>query len=51
MRDLMVFEYRVVDWGIVVIFATVYVGMFIGGSPRLKLDRAGVALLGAFGRC
>lgn len=36
-----------IDWGIVAIFATVYVGMFLGGLPRLKLDRAGVALLGA----
>ncbi len=36
-----------VDWVIVAIFTTVYVGMFLGGLPRLKLDRAGVALLGA----
>lgn len=28
-------------------FATVYLGMFLGGLPRLKLDRSGVALLGA----
>ncbi|OYT92929.1 MAG: anion transporter [Burkholderiales bacterium PBB3] len=35
------------DWGIVVVFATVYLGMFLGGLPRLKLDRSGVALLGA----
>ena len=35
--------------GIVAVFATVYVGMFLGGLPRLKLDRAGVALLGAIG--
>lgn len=34
---------------IVAIFATVYLGMFLGGLPRLKLDRAGVALLGAIG--
>ncbi len=32
---------------IVAIFVTVYVGMFLGGLPKLKLDRAGVALLGA----
>lgn len=32
---------------IVAIFVTVYVGMFLGGLPRLKLDRSGVALLGA----
>lgn len=32
---------------IVAIFITVYVGMFLGGLPRLKLDRSGVALLGA----
>jgi Na+/H+ antiporter NhaD/arsenite permease-like protein len=35
------------DWGVVAVFATVYLGMFLGGLPRLKLDRAGVALLGA----
>ncbi|MBT9495205.1 MAG: anion transporter [Paucibacter sp.] len=35
------------DWAIVAIFATVYLGMFLGGLPRLKLDRSGVALLGA----
>jgi len=35
------------DWAIVVIFGVVYLGMFLGGLPRLKLDRAGVALLGA----
>jgi Na+/H+ antiporter NhaD/arsenite permease-like protein len=29
------------------IFATVYLGMIIGGLPFLQLDRAGVALLGA----
>ena len=34
---------------VVAIFATVYVGMFLSGLPRLKLDRAGVALLGAIG--
>ena len=36
-----------VDWLVVAVFTTVYVGMFLGGLPRLKLDRAGVALLGA----
>ena len=35
------------DWGIVAVFVTVYIGMFLGGLPRLKLDRSGVALLGA----
>jgi Na+/H+ antiporter NhaD/arsenite permease-like protein len=35
------------DWGIVAVFATVYVGMFLGGLPTLRLDRSGVALLGA----
>jgi Na+/H+ antiporter NhaD/arsenite permease-like protein len=35
------------DWIVVAIFATVYLGMFLGGLPRLKLDRSGVALLGA----
>ncbi|TSE36142.1 SLC13 family permease [Tepidimonas charontis] len=29
------------------IFAVVYIGMFLGGLPRLKLDRTGVAVLGA----
>jgi di/tricarboxylate transporter len=29
------------------VFATVYLGMILGGLPRLKLDRSGVALLGA----
>ena len=29
------------------IFATVYAGMVLGGLPRLGLDRTGVALLGA----
>jgi len=32
---------------IVTIFALVYVGMILGGFPGLKLDRAGIALLGA----
>jgi Na+/H+ antiporter NhaD/arsenite permease-like protein len=31
---------------IVAVFAIVYFGMFLGGLPRLKLDRSGVALLG-----
>ncbi|HEX5738036.1 MAG TPA: anion transporter [Hydrogenophaga sp.] len=35
------------DWAIVLVFAVVYLGMFLGGLPRLKLDRSGVALLGA----
>ena len=35
------------DWGVIAVFAIVYLGMFLGGLPRLKLDRAGVALLGA----
>lgn len=35
------------DWSIVAVFVTVYIGMFLGGLPRLKLDRSGVALLGA----
>ena len=30
---------------VVAIFATVYLGMIIGGLPFLQLDRAGVALL------
>ncbi|MFN3493581.1 MAG: anion transporter [Hydrogenophaga sp.] len=35
------------DWAILAVFAVVYLGMFLGGLPRLKLDRSGVALLGA----
>jgi Na+/H+ antiporter NhaD/arsenite permease-like protein len=35
------------DWGILSVFAVIYLGMFLGGLPRLKLDRSGVALLGA----
>ena len=35
------------DWGVVAIFVMVYIGMVLGGLPRLKLDRSGVALLGA----
>ncbi|MDP2006971.1 MAG: SLC13 family permease [Rubrivivax sp.] len=38
---------RAIDGGVVAIFAVVYLGMFLGGLPRLKLDRSGVALLGA----
>jgi len=33
--------------GVAVVFAVVYLGMILGGLPRLKLDRSGVALLGA----
>ena len=40
-------DHNATDWGIVAVFATVYLGMFLGGLPRLKLDRSGVALLGA----
>jgi Na+/H+ antiporter NhaD/arsenite permease-like protein len=40
-------EHTATDWGVVAVFATVYLGMFLGGLPRLKLDRSGVALLGA----
>jgi len=32
---------------VAVVFAVVYLGMILGGLPRLKLDRSGVALLGA----
>ncbi|MDP3336127.1 MAG: SLC13 family permease, partial [Rhodoferax sp.] len=42
-------EHSLTDWGIVAIFVTVYIGMILGGLPRLKLDRSGVALLGAIG--
>ncbi len=33
--------------GVALVFALVYLGMILGGLPRLKLDRSGVALLGA----
>ncbi|MDR7093259.1 anion transporter [Hydrogenophaga laconesensis] len=42
-----VLSHSATDWGIVAVFAIVYLGMFLGGLPRLKLDRSGVALLGA----
>lgn len=42
-------DHGALDWGVVAIFVTVYLGMILGGLPRLKLDRAGVALLGAIG--
>ena len=45
----MTHSHDLIDWGIVAIFVTVYVGMILGGLPRLKLDRSGVALLGAIG--
>ena len=32
---------------VVAIFATVYLGMIVGGLPFLQLDRTGIALLGA----
>ncbi len=35
------------DGAVVLVFGIVYLGMFLGGLPRLKLDRSGVALLGA----
>lgn len=38
---------RAIDWGVVAVFGVVYLGMFLGGLPRLKLDRSGVAVLGA----
>ena len=40
-------EWKASDWGVVAIFVVVYLGMILGGLPRLKLNRAGVALLGA----
>lgn len=36
-----------VDWLVVVVFAVVYAGMFLGRLPGLALDRTGIALLGA----
>jgi Na+/H+ antiporter NhaD/arsenite permease-like protein len=37
----------VLSAALLAVFALVYLGMFLGELPRLKLDRAGVALLGA----
>lgn len=34
-------------WVITAVFIVVYAGMLLGGLPRLKLDRTGVALLGS----
>jgi Na+/H+ antiporter NhaD/arsenite permease-like protein len=36
-----------IEWGVVAVFTLVYLGMFLGGLPKLRLDRSGVALLGA----
>ena len=41
--------HNLTHWGVTAIFVLVYVGMVLGGLPRLKLDRSGVALLGAIG--
>jgi Na+/H+ antiporter NhaD/arsenite permease-like protein len=35
------------DTGVIAVFLLVYLGMFLGELPGLKLDRTGVALLGA----
>ncbi|MBL8290171.1 MAG: anion transporter [Rubrivivax sp.] len=35
------------EWGVAAVFAVVYAGMFLGGLPHVKLDRTGVAVLGA----
>lgn len=35
------------DAYVLAVFATVYLGMILGGLPRPDLDRTGVALLGA----
>lgn len=43
----LVLGHKPLDWAVISIFAAVYLGMFLGGLPRLKLDRSGVALLGA----
>jgi len=34
-------------WAVLAVFLLVYLGMFLGGLPRLQLDRSGVAVLGA----
>ena len=43
----LVIDSPTLPWVVTGIFAVVYLGMFLGGLPRLKLDRSGVALLGA----
>jgi len=43
---LAAFEIPAQQLVVVAIFAVVYLGMFLGGLPKLKLDRSGVALLG-----
>lgn len=40
-------QHALTDWAVIAVFGVVYLGMFLGGLPRLKLDRSGVALLGA----
>jgi Na+/H+ antiporter NhaD/arsenite permease-like protein len=45
--ELLVMGHNAPEWGVVVVFAVVYLGMFLGGLPSVKLDRTGVALLGA----
>ena len=40
-------DHSTLDLGVVAVFGLVYLGMILGGLPRLKLDRSGVALLGA----
>lgn len=40
-------HHAVTDWAVATVFGIVYLGMFLGGLPRLRLDRTGVALLGA----
>jgi Na+/H+ antiporter NhaD/arsenite permease-like protein len=35
------------DTAVLVVFGVVYLGMFLGGLPALKMDRTGVAVLGA----
>lgn len=34
-------------WTTATVFAVVYVGMFLGGLPKLRIDRTGIAVLGA----
>ena len=35
------------DTAVLVVFGVVYLGMFLGGLPAVKIDRTGVAVLGA----
>ncbi|MCK6427210.1 MAG: anion transporter [Burkholderiaceae bacterium] len=47
LTPLQVLGHGAQDWAILAVFGTVYLGMFLGGLPHFRLDRTGVAVLGA----